>query len=161
MKALSASLPCLGSIRFIQHVIAVTALFILALYPVTSPANQITEFSVFQPVNGISTNVFIERNQVVVQTSGQPGIRLKQINPALLYRYADRLYKIDDANHDGVIDVAVLDGVNTAQKRFCYKVYSYVQRSRQFDNTPSYTECTSNAGTVLYAANKLNVAKQH
>jgi len=139
------------------------ALFGLAaftLYSTTTLANQVTDFSVFQPVSGVSANIYIEKNSVVVHTTGKPSTRLNAIKPQYLSHYADQLYKISDIDRNGTLDIAVLDVVDSSATRFCYKVYSYIKRSSQFSNKPSYTQCKSAAGTVIYATNEFNIASK-
>lgn len=114
-------------------------------------ANQLNEFSVFQPTKGISANIYIDNSSVMIEPSNTKAITLKTIKPEYLKRYADKLYQIKDIDLDGTIDIATLDRVNQEGTRFCYKVYSYQLSSQQYSLTPSYTECHSASGTVVYA----------
>ncbi|MEE9352534.1 MAG: hypothetical protein V3U78_09755 [Thiotrichaceae bacterium] len=114
-------------------------------------ADQVNSFSVFQPINGISANIYIDNAKVMVQSTGAKTTVLKNIRPDYLKNYSEQLYKIGDVDHNGTVDIATLDTVDRAATRFCYKVYSYQLGSRQFSSRPTHTSCDSKAGTVVYA----------
>jgi len=129
------------------------------LAPPLSSANQVTDFSVFQPINGISANIYIEHSRVMVQSTGAGVTALKNIKAEYLSQYSDRLYKIGDVDHNGTVDIATLDRVDRAATRFCYNVYSYHLGTRKFATQPTHRECSSAAGTVVYVANQAFVNK--
>ena len=122
-------------------------------------ADQVNEFSVFQPIDGISANIYIEHSKVIVQSSGTNATALKNIRAEYLTKYANQLYKIADVDHNGTVDIATLDSVDRASTRFCYKVYSYQPSSRTFGTEPTHTECSSAAGTVVYATHSAFASK--
>jgi len=135
----------------LQYTLGVASLFAVS----TLHANQINEFSVFQPVNGISANIYInivnDGAKVIVQSSSTKATVLNNIKPEYIKRYSNKLYKIGDVDHNGTVDIATLDRVDHSSTRFCYKVYSYQPQTRSYSNQPTYTECDSKAGTVTYA----------
>ncbi len=132
----------------------------LALLP-ASYASQLNEFSVFQPVNGVSANIYVEQDTIVVHATGSRSTPLNTIRPEYLKRYSSRLYKIHDVDKNGTVDIAVLNNVDTSATRFCYKVYSYQPQSHQFSRQARYTQCHSPAGTVTYATGNIDIAVNH
>ena len=139
--------------KTLRNALGAASLFAIS----TLHANQVNEFSVFQPVNGISANIYINvvnnNARVVVQSSSTKATVLNNIKPEYITRYANKLYKIGDVDHNGTVDIATLDRVDHSSTRFCYKVYSYRPQSRSYSSQPTYTECDSKAGTVTYAIN--------
>lgn len=137
----------------LQYSLGVASLFVVS----TLHADQVNEFSVFQPVNGISANIYINLAnngaEVMVQSSNTKVTMLNSIKPEHLKRYSNKLYKIGDVDQNGTVDIATLDRVDHSATRFCYKVYSYHPQTRSYSNQPIYTECDSKAGTVTYAIN--------
>ncbi len=140
------------------HITALLTCTTLLASPL-SYADQLNEFSVFQPIDGISANIYIEHSKVIVQSSGTNATALKNIRAEYLTRYANQLYKIGDVDHNGTVDIATLDSVDRASTRFCYKVYSYQPSSRTFGTEPTHTECSSAAGTVVYATHSAFASK--
>ncbi len=138
----------------LSMLLSVTALFFLPF----SYANQVTEFSVFQPISGISANIYIDKSRVMVQSTGATTTVLKSIKLEYLKHYSNKLYKISDVDHNGTVDIATLDRVDQSATRFCYKVYSYQLASRKFGTRPTHTECDSAAGTVVYVNNNTAIA---
>ncbi len=137
----------------LQYSLGVASVFVLS----TLHADQVNEFSVFQPVNGISANIYItianNDAKVMVQSSNTKITVLDSIKLEYLQRYSNKLYKINDVDHNGIVDIATLDRVDHSATRFCYNVYSYRPQTRNYSNQPIYTECDSTAGTVTYAIN--------
>ena len=116
-------------------------------------ADQVTDFSVFQPVQGISANIYIDNARIMVQSSGTKTTMLKKIKPEYLHKYSTLLYKIGDVDHNGTVDISTLDNVDKAATRFCYQVFSYHKASRKFNTKSYHTLCQSAAGNVVYAHN--------
>lgn len=115
----------------------------------TLNANKLAEFSVFQPVDGVSANVYISQNNIVIHPSGNKAPKFIQVDPHYLDKYSDLVYKIKDMDQDGSIDVAKLDSVNLSSTRFCYQVYSFDKSDGNFSSRPISTECELRAAPVI------------
>ena len=104
-------------------------------------ADQLSDFSVFQPTSGVVANIYVSQKNLVIKTNLLAPVPLAKINNGYLNKYPDQLYMLNDTNNDGIIEVAALKSVNTDLNEFCYSVYSYNTKSLRYENSASLISC--------------------
>ncbi len=104
-------------------------------------ADQLSDFSVFQPTDGVVANIYVSQKNLVIKTNRLAPVPLVSIKNGYLNKYPDQLYMLNDINNDGVIEVAALKSVNTSLNEFCYSVYSYNTKSLRYENNSSLISC--------------------
>ena len=112
---------------------------LLAFSP--STADQLSDFSVFQPTSGIVANIYVSQRNLVIKTNHLAPVPLTKINNGYLNKYPNQLYMLNDTNNDGIIEVAALKSVNTELNEFCYSIYSYNTKSLRYENSSSLISC--------------------
>ncbi len=99
--------------------------------------------------NKQAVQVFIKGSYVYARAQSQPPLpatRLKRVNSNLLNDYTGQYIVIEDFNHDGWQDVAVLKSIGFSGNRelayeHCYAVFDYVPAFYSFRSKASKTVC--------------------
>lgn len=106
------------------------------------PAASLDQHEVYFEIQpNLAAWAFIEESLVLLQIGDKQPVVLEAINP-FLYRGWRNLYlKINDYDHDGLNDVAVLQSVGHGGVDRCYAIYRYNPALAQFNPRKSFDRC--------------------
>lgn len=95
----------------------------------------------FEIKPGVSAWAFIEESLVMLQVGESQPVVLEVLNPMLYAGWRNLYLKINDYDHDGLNDLAVLQSVGHGGINRCYAIYRYNPRLLQFNPQKSFDRC--------------------
>lgn len=138
----------------IPLIIGISTLFLIAcvptkkaVVPTTATNSELVSSSEVKSVvistkHKLRFSVYVAGDVVMVQPINGVSQRLTGINPALYSDFKQGFFRIQDKNHDGINELAVLSGTNTGASELCYDVFAYNLVTQAFERKWEDFFCT-------------------
>ncbi len=95
----------------------------------------------FEVRPGVPAWAFIQETVVLLQVGESQPVVLESIYPMLYAGWRNQYLKVNDYDHDGLNDLAILQSVGHGGNDRCYAVYRYNPRSKAFNGNKSFDRC--------------------
>lgn len=124
---------------FIMHLLI--SLFFLLNSPFIHAVNSNQHEIYFQIKPSLAAWAFIEENLVLLQIEDSQPVVIEALNPFLYAGWRSLYLKINDYDHDGLNDLAVLQSVGHGGIDRCYAIYRYNSKKQEFNQRKSFDRC--------------------
>lgn len=107
-----------------------------------APEMPVTALLDFQVAPGIDARVLLQETRLAVQTGSGAAVPVTWVDLRLWREWGNLYLRVNDYDHDGLNDLAVLKTVGRGQQaQRCYAIYRYNPLTGNFRQRRSFDRC--------------------